>query len=163
MTFTSNKVFCQICEKQIISRILHLIACLYIHERVRSKLSEGSSCNIYWRWLRQEVLCILSDMCIMGQRLKEEDAYINMWVLTLLRFRTKRIISLHPPPLACTGLSDKLSSPALFPLCYCIAINSTDQTVSAREKNMFKTNCHIQNQNHQLHDSFLHNQHTVHQ
>lgn len=53
-----------------------------------------------------------------GSNTDAGDAYINMWVLTLvLRLRTMRITSLHPPPLACTGLSDNLSSPALFPLC----------------------------------------------
>lgn len=53
-----------------------------------------------------------------GSNSVAEDAYINMWVLTLvLRLTTMRINSLHPPPLACTGLSDNLSSPALFPLC----------------------------------------------
>lgn len=53
-----------------------------------------------------------------GSNTDAEDAYINTWVLTLvLRPRTMRITSLHPPPLACSGLSDNLSSAALFPLC----------------------------------------------
>lgn len=64
-------------------------------------------------------------MCIMGaSKTDADDAYINMWVLTLvLRLRTMRITSIHPPPLACTGLSDNLSSPALFPLCNGIVTN----------------------------------------
>lgn len=53
-----------------------------------------------------------------GSNTDAEDAYINMWVLTLvLRLRRMGITSLHPPPLACSGLSDNLSSPALFPQC----------------------------------------------
>lgn len=53
-----------------------------------------------------------------GSNTDAEDTYINMWVLTLvLRLRTMRITSLHPPQLACTGLSDNSSSSALFPLC----------------------------------------------
>lgn len=72
-----------------------------------------------------------------GSNTDAEDAYINMWVLTLvLRLRTMRITSLHPPPLACTGLSDNLSSPALFPLQQ-NSDKCTNHTLSGEEKSPF--------------------------
>lgn len=49
------------------------------------------------------------------------------------RLRTMWIIPLHPPPLACSGLSDKLSSSPLFPPCYCIVTNGTNKNVCVGE------------------------------
>lgn len=76
-------------------------------------------------------------MCTMGQKpLKHR----GRWRLhkqvgsdTCTRLRTMRIISVHPPPLACSGLSDKLSSWALFSLCYCIVTNGRSKTVCVGE------------------------------
>ncbi len=85
-------------------------------------------------------------ICMTGQNplnIEAEDAYINKWVLTLvLGLRTMRIISPHPPPLACSGLSDKLSSSALFALCFCMVTNGTNKTVCVGEQHRFKTKCH---------------------
>ena len=61
---------------------------------------------------------------------------------TCTRLRTMRIISLHPPPLACSGLSDRLSSSALFPPCYCIVTNGTNKTVCVGEQQRFELKCH---------------------